>query len=160
MGIMRSLPRLGCALFLSIALGSIVAHLKASPQARAGAPRIEVLFSKDARAEPVTGMVYVAISRDNRQTPIEQTSPTGVPLFSRFVETLSPDSAIAITGDDRGHPLRSLHDLPAGDYWMQPFVNVYTRFPRADGHTVWLHNDQWEGPFAYRFQCDWAAYTS
>jgi len=24
-------------------------------------------------------------------------------------------------------------------------VNVYTRFPRADGHTVWLHNDQWEG---------------
>ena len=35
--------------------------------------------------------------------------------------------------------------MPAGDYWMQPFVNVYTRFPRADGKTVWLHNDQWEG---------------
>jgi putative esterase len=145
MSIMRSLPRLGCALLLSIALGSIAPHLEASPQARAGAPRIEVLFSKDARAQPVTGMVYVAISRDNRQTPIEQTSPTGVPLFSRFVEILSPDSAIAITGDDRGHPLRSLRDLPPGDYWMQPFVNVYTRFPRADGHTVWLHNDQWEG---------------
>ena len=28
---------------------------------------------------------------------------------------------------------------------MQPFVNVYTRFARADGHTVWLHMDQWEG---------------
>ena len=28
---------------------------------------------------------------------------------------------------------------------MQPFINVYTRFPRADGKTVWLHNDQWEG---------------
>ncbi len=41
--------------------------------------------------------------------------------------------------------MRSLRDLPAGEYWMQPFVNVYTRFPRADGHTVWLHNDQWEG---------------
>ena len=24
-------------------------------------------------------------------------------------------------------------------------MNVYTRFPRADGHTVWLHMDQWEG---------------
>jgi putative esterase len=145
MGIMRSLPRLGCALFWSIALASVVAHLQASPQSRADAPRIEVLFSKDARAEPVTGMVYVAISRDNRRTPIEETSPTGVPLFSRFVETLAPDSATAITTDDRGHPLRSLRDLPAGEYWMQPFVNVYTRFPRADGHTVWLHNDQWEG---------------
>ena len=28
---------------------------------------------------------------------------------------------------------------------MQPFVNVYTRFARADGKTVWLHMDQWEG---------------
>jgi hypothetical protein len=28
---------------------------------------------------------------------------------------------------------------------MQPFVNVYTRFPRADGRPVWLHNDHWEG---------------
>src|SRR5215208_959356 len=25
------------------------------------------------------------------------------------------------------------------------FANVYTRFPRADGKTVWLHQDQWEG---------------
>jgi hypothetical protein len=28
---------------------------------------------------------------------------------------------------------------------VQPFVNVYTKFARADGHTVWLHMDQWEG---------------
>ena len=40
---------------------------------------------------------------------------------------------------------RSLRDLPAGDYWMQPFVNVYTEFKRADGHTLWMHMDQWEG---------------
>jgi putative esterase len=142
---MPVLPRLGFAVLSAVALASIAAHLNASPQAGGAAPRIEVLFSSDARATPVTGMVYVAISRDNRQTPIEQTSPTGVPLFSRFVDALAPDSAVAITADDRGHPIRSLHDLPAGSYWMQPFVNVYTRFPRADGHTVWLHNDQWEG---------------
>jgi hypothetical protein len=28
---------------------------------------------------------------------------------------------------------------------MQPFVNVYTKFSRADGKTVWMHMDQWEG---------------
>ena len=39
----------------------------------------------------------------------------------------------------RGHPLAALRDIPAGEYWVQPFVNVYTRFPRADGHTVWMH---------------------
>ena len=28
---------------------------------------------------------------------------------------------------------------------MQPFVNVYTKFARKDGRTVWMHMDQWEG---------------
>lgn len=142
---MRSLLRLTCALLIAACTASVLAEAIGTEQTRADAPRIEVLFSKGARDEPVTGMVYVAISRDNRPTPIEQTSPTGVPLFSRFVEGLAPESPITLTADDRGHPIRSLRDIPAGEYWMQPFVNVYTRFPRADGHTVWLHNDQWEG---------------
>jgi enterochelin esterase-like enzyme len=106
---------------------------------------IEVSFTREARAEAVTGMVYVAISRDNQRSPIQQTGPTGVPLFSHYVERLAPGAAATITPEDRGHPLRSLRDLPAGDYWMQPFVNVYTKFDRADGKTIWLHNDQWEG---------------
>ena len=142
---MRSLLRLGSAALLAIAGASVAGHVSAAPQARADGPRFEIAFSRAARAEPVTGMVYVAISRDTRRPPIEQTSPTGVPLFSHFVEGLQPDSPAAITVDDRGHPIRSLRDLAAGEYWMQPFVNVYTRFPRADGHTVWLHNDHWEG---------------
>ena len=90
-------------------------------------------------------MVYVAISRDNQPTPIEQTGPTGVPLFSNYVEQLAPGGAAVIGTAERGHPIASLRDIPAGDYWVQPFVNVYTRFPRADGHTVWMHMDQWEG---------------
>jgi enterochelin esterase-like enzyme len=118
----------------------------AQPRAAAAAGvRIEISFTKDARAEPVTGMVYVAVSRDNQRSPVEQASPTGAPLFSHYVEALAPGTAAAITSADRGHPVRSLSDLPAGEYWMQPFVNVYTRFPRADGKVVWLHNDQWEG---------------
>ena len=28
---------------------------------------------------------------------------------------------------------------------MQPFVNVYSEFKRADGHVLWMHDDQWEG---------------
>jgi hypothetical protein len=116
-------------------------HAQSSPPP----PRILVSFSKGARAEPVTGMVYVAVSRDNRRTPIDQTSPTGAPLFSRYVNALGPETAAAFTDLQPGHPLASLRDLPAGEYWMQPFVNVYTKFARADGKTVWLHMDQWEG---------------
>ena len=118
---------------------------RAAGQASAPGPRIEVTIGQGARTEATTGMVYVAISRDNRRTPVEQASPTGAPLFSKFVEQVGPGTAVSITATDRGHPLASLADLPAGEYWMQPFVNVYTRFPRADGKTVWLHMDQWEG---------------
>jgi hypothetical protein len=90
-------------------------------------------------------MVYLAISADNRTTPIQQTDPDGVPLFSKYVEQLKPGEAVTFDAGYRGHPLASLRDIPAGEYWVQPFVNVYTRFPRADGHTVWMHMDQWEG---------------
>ena len=111
----------------------------------AAGPRIEITIAADARAEATTGMVYVAISRDNKRTPIEQAAPTARPSFRYAVESLQAGTPVAITAAERGHPIASLKDIPAGEYWMQPFVNVYTRFARADGKTVWLHMDQWEG---------------
>jgi hypothetical protein len=107
--------------------------------------RVEISFAAGARAQPVTGMVYLAISRDNQTTPIQQADPEGTPLFSAFVQDLKPGTPAIITRENRGHPVPSLAGIPAGEYWVQPFVNVYTRFPRADGHTVWMHMDQWEG---------------
>ena len=149
---MRTPGRLLIALVIAVvtAVAAIHAGAGRTTSARQTAPapdgpRIEISFDKGARNEAVTGMVYVAISRDNQSSPIEQASPTGAPLFSRFVEGLLPGMGATIGADDRGHPIASLRDLPAGEYWMQPFVNVYTKFPRADGKTVWLHMDQWEG---------------
>jgi hypothetical protein len=128
-----------------VAVGLAAVMSVTASQPAGDAPRIEISFPSSARTEAVTGMVYVAISRDNQRPPIEQTSPTGVPLFSMSVEGLAPGATATITADNRGHPIQSLRDIPAGEYWMQPFVNVYTRFARADGKTVWLHMDQWEG---------------
>lgn len=109
-------------------------------------PVFTVSFSASARSEAVTGQVYVAISKVNdQQTPIRQAGPTGAPLFSVAVDQLAPGTDVRFSAATAGHPVATLADLPAGDYWVQPFVNVYTRFPRADGHTVWLHMDQWEG---------------
>jgi hypothetical protein len=126
---------------LCVPLGTLAAR-----PSSADGPRFEISFSKDARAEPVTGRVYVALSKVNdRRTPVDQTSPTGVPLFAVAVTDLVPGQKTSIGPADLGHPIQSLRDIPAGDYWVEPFVNVYTKFVRADGHTVWLHMDQWEG---------------
>ena len=108
-------------------------------------PVFEIRFSADARKEPVTGRVYVALSKTNTRTPIDQTSPTGVPLFGVNVDNLAPGQPVTIDAATFGFPIQSLRDIPTGDYWAEAFVNVYTKFVRADGHTVWLHMDQWEG---------------
>jgi hypothetical protein len=131
---------------LAAAAGAALAsYTTVQGQPSTSGPRVEISVAKEARGEAVTGMVYVAISRTNQRTPVEQAGPTGAPLFSTFVERLAPGAAATIDAADRGHPVASLRDLPAGEYWMQPFVNVYTEFKRADGRTVWLHMDQWEG---------------
>ncbi|MEO8619821.1 MAG: alpha/beta hydrolase-fold protein [bacterium] len=131
------------ALLTGIA-GASVAHAQSTT--RSG-PRFEISFAKAAHAEPITGRVYVALSRtgDAQRGPIQQTSETGVPLFGVNVDNLAAGKAATIDAATFGFPARSLADIPAGEYWVQPFVNVYTKFARADGHTVWLHMDQWEG---------------
>jgi hypothetical protein len=139
----RWIGGLAAALCLAPIVG-LAGRQAQAPRAGAG-PRFEIRFPAGARTEPVTGRVYVAISRVNTRPPIDQTSPTGVPLFSVAVQDLAPGQPATIDATVFGHPVQSLRDIPAGDYWVQPFVNVYTKFARADGHTIWLHMDQWEG---------------
>jgi hypothetical protein len=67
------------------------------------------------------------------------------PFFGVDVSDLSPGSAAIVDADTLGYPLKSLREIPAGDYYVQALVNVYTQFHRSDGHTIWAHMDQWEG---------------
>ncbi len=97
------------------------------------------------RSEPVTGRVYFMVARSGDREPRLQIGRTGTPFFGRDVEKLAPGQAAVIDATDLGTPVTSLKDLPPGDYVVQAFVNVYSEFERADGHTVWMHDDQWEG---------------
>ena len=44
-----------------------------------------------------------------------------------------------------GFPFQDLSQIPAGDYYVQALLNVYTQYHRADGHTVKMPMDQGEG---------------
>jgi hypothetical protein len=140
---MRTLLRK--SLFCASITAALVSNLM--PRALPAQPRFDVSFSKSAHGAPITGRVYVALSRtsDPQRTPIRQTGETGVPLFGVNIDNVAAGQTVTIDARTFGHPVRSLRDIPRGEYWVQPFVNVYTKFARADGHTVWLHMDQWEG---------------
>ena len=84
-------------------------------------------------------------AKTNEREPRLQIGRTGVPFFGRDCVSLVPGDAAVINSTDLGSPIESLNDLPAGDYFVQAMINVYSEFKRADGHVVWMHDDQWEG---------------
>ncbi len=105
----------------------------------------EIRVPQSVRSEPLTGRVYAIISRDSTREPRLQIGRVGAPMFGHDVEHLAPGAPATITGMELGTPVFDMADIPAGDYWIQPFVNVYSEFKRSDGHVLWMHDDQWEG---------------
>jgi hypothetical protein len=132
------------------AVGAVSAEL---PYAQTRQPaatqqlRFDVSFIPQAHDGPITGRVFVMVTRtvDKVPEPRLQIGRTGIPFFGRDVERLAPEQIVSIDGTDLGTPIDSINDIPAGDYFVQAMVVVYSEFRRADGHVVWMHDDQWEG---------------
>lgn len=127
------------------ATAAAAAKKKGTAPASASGLRFEVTFPAAAHVGPITGRVFVMVSRENDREPRLQVSRIGVPFFGRDIDQLKPGQAAIIDGSDLGSPLETLADLPAGEYFVQAMISVYSEFKRADGHTVWMHDDQWEG---------------
>jgi hypothetical protein len=126
-----------------MAAGLVAQNRQTTPASRG--VRVEITVPPSVRSEPITGRVYFMVARTNDREPRLQIGRTGTPFFGRDVEMLPPGRAAILDQTDLGTPVASLKDIPAGDYYVQGFVNIYSEFKRADGHTVWMHDDQWEG---------------
>ncbi len=111
----------------------------------AAGPRFEVSFPAEYSSEPLTGRMFVILARDGGRQPRMQVGRYGVQLFGKDFMQLQPGEKVVFDETTLGYPVNRMSDLPPGDYYVQAFLNKYTRFDRADGHTVWLHMDQWEG---------------
>jgi hypothetical protein len=142
----RLLTRLVIAALLAAPAGALsqTSVILPGPSGRAQVT-FEIRVPQSVRNEPLTGRVYAIISRTETPEPRLQIGRIGAPMFGHDVEHLAPGAPAAITGTDLGTPVFDMADIPAGDYWVQPVVNVYSEFKRADGHVLWMHDDQWEG---------------
>jgi hypothetical protein len=128
-----------------IVIGSLVAGCTGDGTQSTARTKFAITYPESANSGPITGRVYVMISETDEREPRLQIGTSGIPFFGLDVEQLAPGEEAVIDGEIFGYPVEHLGDLPSGDYYVQGFVNMYTEFNRSDGHTLWMHQDQWEG---------------
>ena len=118
--------------------------------------RFEISFEESVHKNPITGRIYLIISKDKGVKERLQrgfghqpvSDKTGEPFFGTDVDQITPGETAVIDVHTLGFPVSSLKDLPPGDYYVQALLNVYTEFHRSDGHVIWAHMDQWDGQHA------------
>ena len=133
------------ARFLALGLVAFTVAPTAAAQHRAGTG-FDVVVSPALLKVAATGRVFIVLARDSAPEPrLEAGGVVSVPFFGKDVEGLRPGVAVVVDRTALGYPIRSLDALPAGDYYVQALLSVYTKFARADGHTIWAHMDEWEG---------------
>lgn len=134
-------------IFYMSCIAGLLLSFTSTAQAQGGAiPRFEITLPASYK-QPVTGRVFVIISKLEDPEPRLQVGSwsSHTEFLGRDVNQLQPGQTTAIDALTLGYPFKSVRELPAGDYYVQAVLNVYTRFTRADGHIIWAHNDQWEG---------------
>ncbi|MBO6779199.1 MAG: hypothetical protein JJ896_06070 [Rhodothermales bacterium] len=151
------------ARYVTAAVAALCLLVSCSPTPHGSELTVQVTLAESAAAEaaalgldgPYTGRVLVIVSRTADQEPRAQTGVSGVPYWGMDVSDWQAGTARSVQSGDpdvRGFPLEHVSDLPEGEYTMQALLNVYTRFDRSDGHTVWMHlnsgagQDLWEAP--------------
>src|SRR5690348_2999071 len=136
----RSLPLGIAAMFATVLLVSAVA-------AQNTGPRFSVAFPSSRSAQPIDGRLLLVLSSDPSDEPRMQVNdtPKTQMILGVDVDGMKPDATITV--DDRafGFPVRYLHDVPDGEYYVQVVLHRYETFHRADGHVVKLPMDRGEG---------------
>jgi hypothetical protein len=95
----------------------------------------------------MSGRLFVIFARSADREPRFLAGSYGgsVPFYGVDVSAWRPGTTATVGATVLGFPFDDLGHMPAGDYYAQALLNVYTQYHRADGHTIWVHADQWEG---------------
>ena len=113
----------------------------------AAAQSFSVTFPRELSAKALDGRLLLILSTDPSDEPRNQIddSPRTQMVFGLTVDGWQPGQTARLDATAWGYPVRSLKDVPAGDYFVQVVLNKHETFHRSDGKTVKLHMDQGEG---------------
>jgi hypothetical protein len=109
--------------------------------------RFAVSFPAERSKTPLDGRMLLLLSTNDDAEPRFQISdgPSTQLVFGLDVDGLAPGAEAVFDASAFGYPLRSLAELPAGEYRVQALLHRYETFRRSDGHVVKLPMDRGEG---------------
>ncbi|MFN2513699.1 MAG: hypothetical protein ABR568_20050 [Pyrinomonadaceae bacterium] len=145
---MRSKTKVRLFSFLAVALVGLlhpqIAELRSEQNSGL---RFAISYPETSNKEPLDGRVLLLVSTDSSREPRFQISEdlTTQQVFGIDVEGLKPSQEAMVTENAFGYPVRSLAQVPRGEYTVQALLHRYETFKRSDGHTVKLPMDRGEG---------------
>jgi hypothetical protein len=134
------------AVILSI-LAAVTTLGAICPAGAATATVFSVSFPKSRSDKPLDGRILLILSTDASEEPrmqINDTPKTQI-IFGIDVDGMLPGQTRIVDASAAGYPIKSLRDVPPGEYFVQAVLHRYETFHRSDGHTVKLPMDRGEG---------------
>jgi len=110
-------------------------------------PRVTVRFPASRSTTPLTGRLLLLLSVDPKDEPRNQIS-LGLKtqqVFGVDVDGWKPGTPQIVGSSAFGYPVKALEDVPKGMYRVQALLNRYETYHLADGRTLKLPPDRWEG---------------
>ena len=133
-------------ILMSLAL-MISANHCSTKQPQTAKFKFTISFPQERSKTPLDGRMLLMISTNDATDPrfqINDGANTQL-IFGLDVDGLQPGQEAVIDSGVFGYPLKSISEIPAGEYHVQALLNKYETFRRSDGHTVKLPMDQGEG---------------
>ncbi len=109
--------------------------------------RFSISFTKELADQAQDGRLLLMLANNDKSEPRMQINDglTTQLIFGIDVDGMQPGQEIVIDETAFGFPIRSLSNIPKGDYYVQALINRYEPFKLKTGHTVKLPPDQGEG---------------
>lgn len=125
---------------------SFVLILVSCQQERSG-PIFEITLSEELINLAQDGRLILMLSTNDSAEPRFQISdgPESQLAFGIDVEDWKPGDVVSVDSEAFGYPIRSLKDLPDGEYSVQALLNRYETFNLKDGRILKLPPDKGEG---------------
>ena len=109
--------------------------------------KFHISFTEERSEEALDGRMLLMISTNDSEEPRFQIDdgPETQLIFGVDRDGLRPGEEAVIDSGALGYPLKSVAEIPSGEYTVQALLHRYETFQRADGHVVKLPMDRGEG---------------